>query len=139
MVESIRALFVTSQIAKSYWHKFLKFLCLMLNQIPWKGEKESPWYHMHGFNLLKNFLKPIGTPAIYLLRGKKRVKGRKLNEKGEEVQLVGFDPKLQSYRLILPSRAVVCTRHVRFLKKKSCPRGCLIQKISLNIRKRRKM
>lgn len=46
-----------------------------------------------------------------------RIKGRKFDAKGEEVQLIGFNAALHSYRLITRSGRVVETKHVKFLKR----------------------
>lgn len=116
IVESMRAIFASSRLAKNYWHEVLKSACLMLNQIPRKGESKSPWEMMHGSVLPPNFLKPLGTPTIFLLQGPSKVKGRKFHEKGEEGRLIGFEPKLLSYRIVSSNGSIVKTKHVRFLK-----------------------
>ncbi|POW01693.1 hypothetical protein PSTT_12316 [Puccinia striiformis] len=40
-----------SLIQKCYWHEVLKACCLALNQIPQKGNPQSPWEIMHGKTL----------------------------------------------------------------------------------------
>ncbi|KNZ55885.1 hypothetical protein VP01_2554g2 [Puccinia sorghi] len=111
IVESMRAIFASSRLAKNYWHEVLKSACLMLNQIPRKGESKSPWEMMHGSVLPPNFLKPLGTPTIFLLQGPSKVKGRKFHEKGEEGRLIGFEPKLLSYRIVSSNGSIVKTKH----------------------------
>ncbi|KNZ63213.1 hypothetical protein VP01_11729g1, partial [Puccinia sorghi] len=64
--------------------------------------------------LPEGFVKPIGTAAIFI--NQRQVKGRKFHVKGEEGVLVGFDPLLLSYRILCKSRAIIKTKHVRFLK-----------------------
>ncbi|KNZ45217.1 hypothetical protein VP01_8378g1 [Puccinia sorghi] len=46
-----------------------------------------------------------------------KVKGRKLDLKGEEGILVGFTVALQSYHIITRFGKVIKTKHVKFLKK----------------------
>ncbi|KNZ51776.1 hypothetical protein VP01_3817g2 [Puccinia sorghi] len=46
------------------------------------GEEESPWKKMHGKELPIGYVKPIGTPAVFV--NQRRIKGRKFHEKGEE-------------------------------------------------------
>jgi hypothetical protein len=43
------------------------------------------------------YLKPIGTPLVYLNQNPGMQKGRKFNQKGEDGILAGFNPKLLSY------------------------------------------
>ncbi|KNZ45887.1 hypothetical protein VP01_771g3 [Puccinia sorghi] len=115
IVESMRATFDSSRIKKKFWPELLKSCCLMLNQVPKKGENDSPWEKMHGKKLPNGYVRPIGTPAVVM--NSRRVKGRKFHVKGEEGQLVGFNPALLSYRILLPTGAIINSKHVKFLKK----------------------
>ncbi|KNZ45797.1 hypothetical protein VP01_77g11 [Puccinia sorghi] len=53
-----------------------------LGYYPNWGEEESPWKKMHGKELPIGYVKPIGTPAVFV--NQRRIKGRKFHEKGEE-------------------------------------------------------
>ncbi|KNZ54487.1 hypothetical protein VP01_2933g1 [Puccinia sorghi] len=117
IVESMRATIDSSGIQKRYWHEILKSCCLALNQIPKKGRHDSPWEILHGKPLKKGFLKPIGTPAIALRMVK--TQGRKLDPKGEEGILIGFNVPFHSYRLLMRSGKTIDTKHVRFLQKRN--------------------
>ncbi|KAI7962507.1 hypothetical protein MJO28_000601 [Puccinia striiformis f. sp. tritici] len=114
IVESMRATFRGSGIAKNFWHEIVKSCCLALNQIPRKGSSQSPWEIMHGKRLPSTFLKPLGTTAVVL--NMNRRKGRKFDVKGQEGLLVGFNTSLQSYRIITQSGSIIDSKHVRFLK-----------------------
>lgn len=114
IVESMRATFRSSGISKTFWHEVVKSCCLMLNQVPQKGESRSPWETFHGKKFPSNLLKPLGTTAVVLKMN--RVKGRKFEEKGQEGFLVGFNVLLHSYRIITQSGAIIESKHVRFLK-----------------------
>jgi hypothetical protein len=47
---------------------------------------------VHSYLLLSTFLKPLGTPVVYLLMT--REKGKKFNKKGDQGTLLGFNPDL---------------------------------------------
>ncbi|KNZ54014.1 hypothetical protein VP01_3075g2 [Puccinia sorghi] len=115
IVESMRATINSSGIQKRFWHEILKSCCLGLNQIPRKNQTQSPWELIHGKSFPLNFLRPVGTPAVVLILNK--TKGRKLDPKGEEGHLAGFNVALRSYRIITPYGKVIESKHVRFLKK----------------------
>ncbi|KNZ50329.1 polyprotein [Puccinia sorghi] len=110
----MRATNNSSGIQKRYWHEILKSCCLGLNQIPRKGFQQSPWEILHGKSFLAGLLKPMGTPAVVL--NMMKVKGRKLDPKGEEGTLVGFNVPLQLYRIITWTGRVIESKHVKFLK-----------------------
>ncbi|KNZ54453.1 hypothetical protein VP01_2942g1 [Puccinia sorghi] len=118
IVESVRATIMSSGIQKRFWHEVLKSCCLALNQIPKKGQTDSPWEILHGRKFPSDYLKPIGTPAVILQMPRKE-KSWKFNPKGEEGVLVGFNVSLVSYRILTPFGKVIETKHVRFLKKDS--------------------
>ncbi|KNZ63840.1 hypothetical protein VP01_1095g7 [Puccinia sorghi] len=111
----MRATFASSGLKKNLWPEMLKSCCMMLNQVPRKGEEESPWRKMHGKELPEGFLRPVGTPTIVL--NQRRIKGRKFHQKGEEGVLVGFNPALLSYRVLMPAGTIVNSKHIKFLKK----------------------
>ncbi|KNZ48489.1 hypothetical protein VP01_562g1 [Puccinia sorghi] len=114
-MESMRASIISSGIQKHFWHEILKSCCLSLNQIPRKGKDKSPWEIVHGRLFPGELLKSIGTPAVIL--NMMKVKGRKLDLKGEEGMLVGFNVALWSYCIITRFGKVIETKHVKFLKK----------------------
>ncbi|KNZ55732.1 hypothetical protein VP01_2599g1 [Puccinia sorghi] len=70
-------------------HNVLKSACIMLNQIPRKGESDLPWKLMHGMTLPETFINPLSTSTVYLLQGNKREKGQKFDEKGDKGRLIG--------------------------------------------------
>jgi hypothetical protein len=114
ILESMRATFKSSCVAKNYWHKVVKSCCFYLNQIPKQNQDKFPWNIVHGHAIPQNYLKPFGTPAVILKM--KRVKGWKFDKKGEEGVLLGFNVPLSSYCILVKSRIVIETKHVRFLK-----------------------
>lgn len=65
-------------------------------------------------DLPTNYLKPIGSPVIYL--GSHLQRGKKFNKKGLEGILVGFNPIFHSYLVLSSSGAIIETKHVQFLK-----------------------
>ncbi|KNZ44866.1 hypothetical protein VP01_874g6 [Puccinia sorghi] len=115
ITESMRATHLSSGIPKKFWHEILKTCCLGLNQLPKKGEKQSPWEKLHQKSFPPDLLKAVGTPAIVL--NQTRVKGRKFDAKGEEGKLLGVNVSLRSYRVLLPSGRILESKHVHFLKK----------------------
>ncbi|POV98101.1 hypothetical protein PSTT_14653 [Puccinia striiformis] len=113
IVESMRATFRGSGIAKNFWHEIVKSCCLALNQIPRKGSSQSPWKlctEKGSFNISE----ALGTTAVVL--NMNRRKGQKFDVKGQEGLLVGFNTSLQSYRIITQSGSIIDSKHVRFLK-----------------------
>ncbi|KNZ45087.1 hypothetical protein VP01_84g2 [Puccinia sorghi] len=105
----MRAIFNGSKIQKRFWHEVLKSSCLALNQIPRKGNPDSPWSILHGRKFPPNLLQPIGTPTIVLKNN--QPKGRKFEPKGEEGILIGFNVHLRSYRVLLRSGQIMETKH----------------------------
>ncbi|KNZ60939.1 hypothetical protein VP01_147g11 [Puccinia sorghi] len=115
IVKSVRATINSAGVQKRFWHEVLKSCCLGLNQIPQKGQTQSPWEILHEKKFPTNFLRAVGTPTIILISC--GVKGRKFDHKGEEGRLVGFNVALRSYRVVTKHGKVIETKHVRFLKK----------------------
>ncbi|KNZ51685.1 hypothetical protein VP01_3861g3 [Puccinia sorghi] len=120
--KSMRVTINSSGIQKRFCHEILKSCCLGLNTIPWKGILQSPWEILHGKSFPIGLLKSIGMPAIVLKMAK--AKGRKLDSKGEEGTLVGFNVQLLSYQIITCAGKVIETKHVRFLKKRETQSSC---------------
>ena len=114
ITECLRATFNSSQISKQHWHVTLKACCIALNQIPKKGECQTPWFKLHGHELPSNFLKPLGTKVVFL--NMTRAKGRKFDAKGIEGCLVGFNPSMLSYKILSQhNNRIIDSKHVRFL------------------------
>lgn len=115
ILESMRAVVSSSNIKKSHWHEILKSSCLARNQIPRKGETNSPWSLMHNYDLPNTYLKPVGTPVVYLRM--RQEKGAKFKQKGREGILIGFNTPLLHYQILTTEGTVINTKHVRFLHK----------------------
>ena len=67
---------------------------------------------MHGSLLPPGYLKPIGTPLVYLNQSPGKQKGCNFDQKGEDGTLGGFNPKLLLYCIVSSSGAVILTKHV---------------------------
>lgn len=90
IVKSTRTILKDACLPAKLWNKVIKSSALMLNQIPREGHPDLPWSKLHGHFLPPSYLKPIGSPYVYLLT--QQEKGHKFKEKGEEGALVGFNP-----------------------------------------------
>lgn len=94
IMESLRSSFSSGKIPKTYWHVIIQSCCLALNRIPAEKGGLTPWEMMHNTPLPNDYLRPIRAGVIYLLNDR-HIKS-KLNEKGEEGILIGYNPRFLS-------------------------------------------
>lgn len=114
ILEFLRATFDSSNLPKNQWHLILKFCCLSLNQVYRSKIQSSPWTSIHSSTLPTSYLRPLGIPAVVL--NQKRSQGRKFQNKGIEGKLIGFNPSLLSYKILIQRNRIINTKNVQFLK-----------------------
>ncbi|KNZ54133.1 hypothetical protein VP01_3031g1 [Puccinia sorghi] len=111
ILESLRTILHDSGIRKNLWNEILSASTLTLNQIPAHKSKKSPYELFKGVSISLDFFRPIGnTVAVYSHQAK-----NKLEPRGELGKLIGFNPELKSYRILLKDNQIINSKNVEFL------------------------
>jgi hypothetical protein len=116
VLESLKTILLDSGIRRNLWNEVLSACTLTLNQVPTHRSNKSPYGLFKNQAIPLNFFCPIGNPVVVLaLHNNRRHKKSKLDPRGETGQLIGFNPELKSYWILMDDNLIVNSKSVTFL------------------------
>ncbi|KNZ53206.1 hypothetical protein VP01_3307g3 [Puccinia sorghi] len=111
ILEALRTNLFDSKLRRNLWNEVLAANVLTLNQIPTHKSKKSPYELFKGVSIPLSYFHPIGNPVAVLPHKTKS----KLAPRGEFGRLIGFNPGLKSYKILLDDGKMADCKHVEFL------------------------
>ncbi|KAI7934024.1 hypothetical protein MJO29_016595 [Puccinia striiformis f. sp. tritici] len=111
ILESMRTILKDSGLSQRFWSDIVKVSTLTLNQIPSHKSKKSPFKLFKNRSLPLDYFHPIGNCVSYLILPHKSFS--KLMPKGELGTLIGYNDKIQSWKILNDSGKIIDTKHLR--------------------------